>query len=112
MASCPAKGLPRLALDEVLFNTTVTVAFPDEGAKPLGKVPDMGFLPPAAQKAVQAEAGVGPDGEPKKAGEEQQGSFLRRYWMYILPAVLLMMSGGGEEPPKGGGEGGGGAKKK
>ena len=31
-------GLPRLALDEALFNTTITVAFPEEGAKPYGKV--------------------------------------------------------------------------
>ena len=37
-AQCPTVGLPRLALDEALFNTTVTVAFPEEGAKPYGKV--------------------------------------------------------------------------
>ena len=33
-AQCPTAGLPRLALDEALFNTTVTLAFPEEGAKP------------------------------------------------------------------------------
>ena len=39
---CPTAGLPRLALDEALFNTTVTLAFPEEGAKPHGKVPEQG----------------------------------------------------------------------
>ena len=43
---CPTAGLPRLALDEALFNTTVTVAFPEEGAKPHGKVPDQGLPRP------------------------------------------------------------------
>jgi len=62
---CPTKGLPKLALDEALFNTTVSVVFPEEGPKPLGKVPDMGFLPPAAQQAArQAEGG----------GEHERGS--------------------------------------
>tara|TARA_B110001452_G_scaffold92171_1_gene75992 strand:+ start:107 stop:913 length:807 start_codon:yes stop_codon:yes gene_type:complete len=107
VATCPAKGLPRLALDEVLFNTTVTVLFPEEGAKPLGKVPDFGFLPPVAMQKVkqQTEGGEG-EGAPK--GNE---SFLRKYWMYILPAVILMTMGGGEEPPAKGGGGAPAAKK-
>ena len=102
VAACPAKGLPRLALDEVLFNTTVTVLFPEEGAKPLGKVPDFGFLPPQAQQKMaqqkQAEGGGGEGGE---GGQQQNQSFLRKYWMYILPVVIVMSMGGGEEPGKG-----------
>ena len=43
MEAARAKGLDaamldRLALDEALFNTTITVAFPEEAAKPYGKV--------------------------------------------------------------------------
>ena len=34
---CAAGSLPRIALDEVLFNTSATMHFPDDGPKPLGK---------------------------------------------------------------------------
>ena len=123
-ARCPSPTpLPRVALDEVLFNTTASLHFPEEGPKPLGKVHEASFLPPAAAAAAgraaqQAAAGgggggggaggeVGPDGQPAPPQ-----SFLRKYWMYILPVVVLMTMGGGEEPAGdgkgGGGEGGGG----
>jgi len=107
---CPSAGLPRLALDEALFNTTVSASFPDEGAKPLGKVPDEGFLPPEAraklqkQQAANGERGQGPGQEP-----QANQSFLRRYWMYILPAVIMLSMGGGEPPAEGGDKAGGGA---
>ena len=102
---CPAAGLPRLALDEALFNTTVSVSFPDEGAKPLGRVPEHGFLPAEARAKLMkqqaanggGEGGAGPGQEPQGGG-----SFLRRYWMYILPAVIMLSMGGGEPPAEGG----------
>ena len=121
-ARCPSPTpLPRVALDEVLFNTTASLHFSEEGPKPLGKVHEASFLPPAAaaaagraaQQAAAAGGGggsasgeIGPDGQPAPPQ-----SFLRKYWMYILPVVVLMTMGGGEEPAgdgKGGGEGGGG----
>ena len=88
--TCPTGSLPRLALDEVMFNTSATMHFPEEGPKPLGKIHDAAFLPPAAaQAAARAAAGQGgPGGD--GTGEQppaQQQSFLRRYWMYILPVV-------------------------
>jgi len=110
-AQCPTSGLPRLALDEALFNTTIHVRFPDEGAKPLGKVPEVGFLPPDARAALQrsqqasGEGGEGGEGQP-----QQGGSFLRRYWMYILPAVIMLTMGGGEPPAEGGDKAGGAAR--
>ena len=113
-ARCPTEGLPRLALDEVLLNTSATQIFPREGPKPLGKIHDAAFLPPAAAaaaaKAAQAsgaDRGAGAGGEGGPPPENQ--SFLRKYWMYILPVVLVMSLGGAEPPPDGkGGEGGGG----
>lgn len=108
---CPSEGLPRIVFDEILYNTTVTLEFPPEGPKPLGKVPDAGFLPAAAAAALAARAnsegkhphGTGPDGQPAPPK-----SFLARYWMYILPIVLILITGGGE-PPAAGAEGNGGA---
>jgi len=118
--SCPGTTpLPRLALDEVIFNTTAVMHFPDEGAKPMGKIHDAAFLPPAAAQAAaraQQQSGMGPGGMPGPNGEaaegqpQQQQSFLRKYWMYILPVVVLLTMGGGpeEEGKDGGKEGGGG----
>ena len=108
--TCPTDSLPRLALDEVLFNTSATQVFPGEGPRPLGKIHDASFLPPAAAAAAQrAAAGAagaeGKDGAAAGGAPENQ-SFLRKYWMYILPVVLVLSMGGGEEPP---GQGGGGA---
>eukprot|EP00164_Ancoracysta_twista_P005120 GFYU01006980.1.p1 GENE.GFYU01006980.1~~GFYU01006980.1.p1 ORF type:complete len:302 (-),score=97.94 GFYU01006980.1:15-920(-) len=61
---------------------------------------------------------VDADGKPVEQQPQEQQSFLRKYWMYIIPAVLLMMMGGGPEPPAGGqggrpaaGGGGGGARR-
>jgi len=104
---CPTDSLPRLALDEVLFNTSAAQLFPREGPKPYGKVHDAAFLPPAAAaaaaKAAQASGADGKGGEGGAPPENQ--SFLRKYWMYILP-VVLVMSMGGDPPPDGkGGEG-------
>ena len=96
---CPTTGLPRMVLDEILYNTTVTVEFPPEGPKPFGKVPDAGFLPAATAAALAARAsrdgkpGMGPDGQPAPPK-----SFLQKYWMYLLPIALIMVSGGGEPP--------------
>lgn len=119
---CPTAGpLPRIALDEVLFNTTASMTSPNDGPKPLGKVHEASFLPPAAAAAARGAAqqqqgqGGGPaGGEGGEGGEGQQPpqSFLRKYWMYILPVVVLLTMGGGDEPQGdgkgGGGEGGGG----
>ena len=70
---CPTDNLPRLALDEQVFATTAAQLFPREGAKPLGKVHDAAFLPPAAAaaaaKAADAAADVEWD-EPLGQGEE------------------------------------------
>lgn len=104
---CPTDGLPRLALDEVLFNTKATQHFPEEGPNPLGKIHDAAFLPPAAAaaaaKAARASNSEGKDGE--EPPPENQ-SFLRKYWMYILPVVILLTMGGGEPPAEGGAGGG------
>jgi hypothetical protein len=107
-AQCPGASLPRIAFDEVVFKTSATMDFPEEGPKPLGKVHDGSFLPPAAAAAAQRQAQGGPgggaplgeDGEPQP---QPQQSFLRKYWMYILPVVIMMSLGGGEEG--GGGKG-------
>ena len=112
-ARCPSGGgLPRLALDEVLFNTTAAQIFPREGPRPYGKIPDAAFLPPAAAaaaaKAAQASGADGKGADGASPPPENQ-SFLRKYWMYILPIVLVMSSVGADPPPDGkGGEGGGG----
>ena len=106
-ARCPTDGLPRLALDEVLFNTTATQLFPLEGPKPLGKVPDAAFLPPAAAAAAAAAKGADGKGGAEGGPPPENQSFLRKYWMYILPALMVMTRGGGE-PPKGGVGGGSG----
>ena len=117
-ATCPVGAgvkMPRLALDEVLFNTTAVIHYPDEGAKPLGKIHDAAFLPQAAQqaamKAQQAAGAAGGQG----GGADGEGppqppqSFLRKYWMYILPVVIMLTMGGDPPPEEGkGGEGGGG----
>ena len=42
---CPTTGLPKIALDEQLFNTTVSVRFPAEGVRPLGKAHDASPCP-------------------------------------------------------------------
>ena len=121
-ARCPGGSLPRLALDEVLFNTSATLHYPVDGPKPLGKIHDAAFLPPAvAQAAARAQGaggpggpgGMGPDGSGGEGQPPQQQSFLRRYWMYILPVVILLTMGGPPEEGEGegggkGGEGGGG----
>jgi len=111
---CPSdKPLPRLALDEVLFNTTAHQIFPREGPRPLGKLHDASFLPPAAAAAaVKAAQASGADGKAGEGGPPPENqSFLRKYWMYILPVVLVMSMGGGDPPPDGkGGEGGGDAR--
>lgn len=107
---CPTEGLPRIVVDEILYNTTITLELPSEGPTPLSKVPDAGFLPAAAAAALAARAnsegkhphGTGPDGQPAPPK-----SFLARYWMYILPIVLILITGGGE-PPATGAEGNGG----
>ena len=50
---------------------------------------------------------VSPDGAP--AVEEQEKSFIQKYWMYLVPvAVLLLTSGGGggeEQQQQGGAQG-------
>jgi len=117
---CPTAPLQRMALDEALFNTTVTVAFPEEGAKPHGKVPEHGFLPAEARAKLQrqqAANGGGPGGAGGEGGAPQDPaagqSFLRRYSMYILPAVIMLSMGGGEPPAAEGGAaaaGGGAAR--
>uniref|UniRef100_A0A7S0LBJ8 ER membrane protein complex subunit 10 n=1 Tax=Coccolithus braarudii TaxID=221442 RepID=A0A7S0LBJ8_9EUKA len=100
-ASCPSSGLPKIALDEVLFNTSLTISLPAEAPKPHGKVADAGFLPPsAAAAAARNQAAEGGDGEGAPPPPPQ--SFLTRYWMYILPVVLIMTFGGGPEPEKDG----------
>jgi hypothetical protein len=108
---CPTDGLPRLVLDEVMFNTSAAQHFPTEGPRPLGKVHDAAHLPPvaaAAARAAMGAQGVGTDGKDGAPPPEQNQSFLRKYWMYILPVVLIMSMGGAEEPQGGeGGEGGG-----
>ena len=115
-ARCGQGGaaIPRLALDEVLFNTTAAMRFPVAGPKPLGKLHDATFLPPGAAAAAAAAA-AGKDGKDGGAGGEgapaQNQSFLRKYWMYILPVVLMLSMGGDGGAGKGeggGGEGGGG----
>ena len=105
---CSPAMLPRVVLDEVLFNTTVIVQFPQEGPRPHGKIHEAAFLPPAAAAAARAASSAdgkeGADGQPPPPQ-----SFLRKYWMYILPVVLLLTVGGGDPAPaEGGGEGGGG----
>jgi hypothetical protein len=110
-AQCPTAGLPRLALDEVLFNTTISAHYPDEGAKIPAKVPEVGFLPAEAREALQRSQQATGGGEGGEGQPQQGGSFLRRYWMYILPAVIMLTMGGGEPPAQeGGGQGGGAAR--
>ena len=53
---CPTDGLPRLALDEVLFNTSAVQLFPREGPRPYGKIHEASFLPPAAAAAAAKAA--------------------------------------------------------
>ena len=99
---CPTSSpLPRIALDEVVFNTTSAMLFPEDGPKPLGKVHEASFLPPAAA-ARAAGAGTRQPGVRRAGGDGGEGgepqpqqSFLRKYWMYILPVMVLMMAGGG-----------------
>ena len=111
---CPTSSpLPRIALDEVVFNTTSAMLFPEDGPKPLGKVHEASFLPPAAAAAAQqAQARANQGGAPGAGGDGGEGgepqpqqSFLRKYWMYILPVMVLMMAGGGPEEGDGKGEG-------
>jgi hypothetical protein len=113
-ARCPSTSpLPRIALDEVVFNTSAAMIFPEDGPKPLGRVHEASFLPPTAAAAAAAQArsqaqqgGGGGGGAAGEGGDGQpppQQSFLRKYWMYILPVVVLMMSG---SPPAEEGEGG------
>ena len=58
---CPTTGLPKIALDEQLFNTTVSVRFPAEGVRPLGKAHDASLLPAPAAAAVAAAAKANPN---------------------------------------------------
>ena len=104
---CPTEGLPRLALDEVLFKTSATQHFPEEGARPMGKLHDASFLPAAASAAAAAaqRAAMGAEGKEGEQPAAENQSFLRKYWMYILPVVLIMSMGGPE--PEGDGQGGG-----
>ena len=110
-SSKPCKGT--FALDEVVFNTTSAMLFPEDGPKPLGKVHEASFLPPAAAAAAQqAQARANQGGAPGAGGDGGEGgepqpqqSFLRKYWMYILPVMVLMMAGGGPEEGDGKGEG-------
>ena len=89
-ATCPTGSLPRLALDEVMFSTSATMHFPEAGPMPLGKIHDAAFLPPAAAqaaaRAAAGQGGPGVDGTGEQQPQQQQ-SFLRKYWMYILPVV-------------------------
>jgi len=104
--TCAGAAMPRVPLDEVLFNTSVSMHFPEEGPKPVGKIHEAAFLPPAAAAAARAASSA--DG--KEGAEEPQPpqSFLRKYWMYILPAVLMLTFGGDGGAAEGekGGEGG------
>lgn len=46
---------------------------------------------------------VNPDGQPPV--EEQEKTFLQKYWLYLLPiAILLLTSGGGGEEQQQGGQ--------
>jgi len=100
-ASCPTDGLPRVAEGEVLFNTVATLLLPKVGPAPIGKVHDASLLPAAAAAAVHRAATAGQGGQGGEGAEPpQQQSFLRKYWMYILPVVIAMSLGGGEEAKK------------
>ncbi|KAL3931907.1 MAG: hypothetical protein SGPRY_000925 [Prymnesium sp.] len=83
-ASCWGESMPRIPLDEVLLNTSVTVHSPVEGPVPHGRIHEAAFLPPAAAAAARA-ASSSADGKEDGDGQPQPPqSFLRKYWMYVL----------------------------
>jgi len=120
-AECPGATAPKVGVDEFVFNPSITIAYPPEGPKVIGRLHDAAFLPGQAAQAMQeaarasAAAGGGKGGEGGEGGQEPPKSFFAKYWMYILPVMLaLTMGGGGEEAKDGeakeGGEGAGAAK--
>ncbi|KAI9187932.1 hypothetical protein H9P43_002323 [Blastocladiella emersonii ATCC 22665] len=59
---------------------------------------------PVVELTDEEELGdVDREDDPAAAAENQ--SFLRKYWMYILPVVLMMVLGGPSEDPKAAGSG-------
>ena len=107
---CPTSSpLPRIALDEVVFNTTPRCSSPRMGPS-RWVVHEASFLPPAAAAAAQRQArqtGVGAPAQVETAarGVSRSRSSPQKYWMYILPVMVLMMAGGGPEEGDGKGEG-------
>lgn len=102
-AECPSPTPPTIAVNEFVFNPAVTIAYPPEGPRPIGKVHEAAFLPAQAAKAMQEAAKrSGAGGKGGEGGEEEPKSFFAKYWMYILPVMLALVMGGGD---KGEGEG-------
>lgn len=118
--ACPSAALPKIMFDDVLFNTAVSVIYPPEGPKPIGQVHPASFVPAHAAQAMQQAAKAHADGTGGGDGKPQEPpqSFIRKYWMYILPVMLALSMSGGDEKKEGegkdgegGGGGGGGAAK-
>lgn len=108
---CPDATPPKLVAKELLFNPTVTISYPVEGPRPIGKVHEAAFLPTQAAKAMQEAKRLGADGKGEGGEQEPPKSFFAKYWMYILPVMLALSMGGGDEKAEGDGdkEGGQGA---
>jgi hypothetical protein len=94
-AECPSPNPPKIAVDEFVFNPSVTIAYPPEGPRPIGKLSEAAFLPAQAAKAIQEAAKrSGAGGTGGEGGEEKSKSFFANYWMYILPVMLALVMGG------------------
>jgi hypothetical protein len=104
-AECPSPTPPKIAVDEFVFNPAVSIAYPAEGPRPIGKVHEAAFLPAQAAKALQEAAKrSGAGGKGGEGGEEESKSFFAKYWMYILPVMLALTMGGGDNKAEGEGE--------
>ena len=90
---CPTTGLPKIALDEQLFNTTVSVRFPAEGVRPLGKAHDASLLPAPAAAAVAAAAKANPNDPDAKQARAAPHARPRSPCSPLTPRALLFHAG-------------------